>query len=70
MDAFDPQLGALDLGGRRQVLGGGPDGALLLDFNFAYHPSCFYNPRWSCPLAPPANVAALPIEAGEQASAS
>src|SRR5688500_2840852 len=22
--------------------------ALVLDFNYAYHPSCYYNPRWTC----------------------
>ena len=30
-------------------------GRLVLDFNFAYNPSCSYDPRWICPLAPPAN---------------
>ena len=40
---------------------------LVLDFNFAYHPSCFYDSRWSCPLAPPANVLKMPIGAGERA---
>jgi uncharacterized protein len=45
----------------------GSDGDLLvLDFNFAYHPSCAYDPRWSCPLAPPANRLALEIRAGER----
>lgn len=38
---------------------------LVLDFNFAYHPSCYYNPRWICPLAPQANRLDFPIEAGE-----
>jgi uncharacterized protein (DUF1684 family) len=40
--------------------------ALVLDFNYAYHPSCYYNPRWTCPLAPPQNRLAFRIEAGEQ----
>jgi uncharacterized protein (DUF1684 family) len=48
-------------------LGGAPNGELTLDFNFAYHPSCFYDHRWSCPLAPPANVLKVRIEAGERA---
>ena len=26
---------------------------LVLDFNLAYHPSCAYDPKWNCPLAPP-----------------
>jgi uncharacterized protein (DUF1684 family) len=38
---------------------------LVLDFNFAYHPSCVYDPRWSCPLAPRANWLTVPIRAGE-----
>lgn len=45
---------------------GSVEGGLVLDFNFAYHPSCFYDPRWSCPLAPPANVLKVPVEAGER----
>jgi uncharacterized protein len=39
---------------------------LLLDFNYAYHPSCYYNPRWTCPLAPMQNRLSFAIEAGEQ----
>ena len=45
-------------------LGGGDD-ELVLDFNFAYNPSCAYDPRWVCPLAPPANRLAVPVRAGE-----
>jgi uncharacterized protein len=46
----------------------GVDGdRLVLDFNFAYNPSCSYNPRWICPLAPPANRLSVPVEAGERA---
>jgi uncharacterized protein (DUF1684 family) len=45
---------------------GGGDTSLVLDFNFAYHPSCTYDPRWVCPLTPPANRLALPIRAGER----
>jgi uncharacterized protein (DUF1684 family) len=36
-----------------------------LDFNYAYNPSCAYDYRWVCPLAPPENRLAVPIEAGE-----
>lgn len=44
----------------------GTDGdTIVLDFNFAYHPSCCYNSRWVCPLAPPQNRLSFPIEAGE-----
>lgn len=45
---------------------GGDDGSLVLDFNFAYNPSCSYDPRWVCPLAPPANRLAVAVEAGEK----
>jgi uncharacterized protein (DUF1684 family) len=45
------------------------DGRLLLDFNFAYNPSCCYDPRWSCPLAPPSNRLAAAVRAGERAFA-
>jgi uncharacterized protein (DUF1684 family) len=47
---------------------GGEDGfdSVVLDFNYAYHPSCTYDPRWVCPLAPPENRLAVPIRAGER----
>jgi uncharacterized protein (DUF1684 family) len=41
-------------------------GAVILDFNYAYHPSCAYDPVWVCPLAPADSRLAVPIEAGEQ----
>ena len=41
-------------------------GRLVLDFNFAYNPSCAYDPRWVCPLAPPGNRLAIPVRAGER----
>jgi uncharacterized protein (DUF1684 family) len=41
-------------------------GTLVLDFNYAYHPSCAYDPRWVCPLAPPASRLAIPVHAGER----
>lgn len=37
-----------------------------LDFNYAYNPSCAYNYRWVCPLAPPENRVPVRIEAGEK----
>jgi uncharacterized protein (DUF1684 family) len=37
----------------------------VLDFNFAYQPSCSYDSRWACPLAPPANRLDIRVEAGE-----
>jgi uncharacterized protein (DUF1684 family) len=42
------------------------DGRLVLDFNFAYSPSCAYSPRWSCPLAPPHNRLRGAVRAGEK----
>jgi uncharacterized protein (DUF1684 family) len=42
------------------------EGGLVLDFNFAYNPSCAYDPHWVCPLAPPPNRLAVPIRAGEK----
>lgn len=45
---------------------GTEDGRLVLDFNFAYNPSCSYDPRWECPLAPPGNRLAVPVRAGER----
>jgi len=45
---------------------GGEDGRLIIDFNYAYNPSCAYNPPWDCPLAPPENVLPVAIAAGEQ----
>lgn len=45
---------------------GSKNGKLILDFNFSYHPSCAYDSRWVCPLAPPANRLDVPIEAGER----
>ncbi len=41
-------------------------GKLVLDFNFSYNPSCAYDPRWACPLAPPANLLDVAVEAGEK----
>jgi uncharacterized protein (DUF1684 family) len=45
---------------------GSEDGKLVLDFNFAYNPSCSYDPRWVCPLAPPGNRLAAAIRGGER----
>jgi hypothetical protein len=41
-------------------------GRLVLDFNYAYNPSCAYSARWDCPLTPPENVLPVEIPAGEQ----
>ncbi len=48
-------------------LGGDPaTGRIVLDFNFAFQPSCAFDPRWSCPLAPPENGLDIAVEAGER----
>jgi uncharacterized protein (DUF1684 family) len=42
------------------------DGTYVVDFNLAYHPSCVYDPRFSCPLTPAENRLPVRIEAGER----
>jgi len=46
-------------------LGAGPDG-FILDFNYAYNPSCVYDALWSCPLSPPENRLSFAVDAGER----
>jgi uncharacterized protein len=45
------------------------DGLLILDLNFAFQPSCSYDARWACPLAPPGNRLDLAVHAGERLAA-
>lgn len=40
-------------------------GTIVLDFNFAYNPSCAYDPVWACPLAQPGNVLPIAVPVGE-----
>ena len=68
----DGTAGAATYGGGRYLIDtakgadlGGGDGRLVLDFNFAYNPSCAYDPAWACPLAPPGNTLERPVLAGE-----
>lgn len=42
------------------------EGRLIVDFNFAYNPSCAYSPAFVCPLSPPENRLAVAVEAGER----
>jgi uncharacterized protein (DUF1684 family) len=42
------------------------DRSMVLDFNYAYNPSCAYDERWSCPLSPAENRLPFAIEAGER----
>ena len=69
----DGSAGATTYGGGRYLLDtvkgadlGGAGDRLVVDLNFAYHPSCTYDPRWSCPLAPEGNRIATDVAAGEQ----
>ncbi|ANJ27920.1 DUF1684 domain-containing protein [Agromyces aureus] len=39
---------------------------LVIDFNFAYNPSCAYDPSWSCPLAPSGNTLREEVPVGER----
>ncbi len=71
----DATSGDESYGGGRYVLDtikgadlGTDAGLLILDLNFAYQPSCSYDVRWTCPLAPPANRVEVPIRAGERSS--
>lgn len=71
----DATAGDTTYGGGRYLLDtakgadlGGSDGRLVVDFNYAYHPSCFYDPRWACPLAPPGNRLGARVDAGERAA--
>jgi hypothetical protein len=42
------------------------DGRVVVDFNYAYSPSCAYNPNWSCPIPPGENWVTVPIRGGEK----
>jgi uncharacterized protein (DUF1684 family) len=68
----DASNGDTSYGGGRYLLDtikgadlGGDGDRLVVDFNFAYHPSCYYSPRWSCPLPPASNRLDVRIDAGE-----
>ena len=41
-------------------------GTLIIDFNFAIQPSCAFDPRWACPLAPAENRLDIAVRAGER----
>lgn len=48
------------------ISGGQGRHQMILDFNYAYNPSCAYNQRWVCPLAPGENRLPVAVRAGEQ----
>jgi len=69
----DATNGASTYGGGRYLIDtvkgadlGGTADTIVLDFNFAYHPSCVQDPSWSCPLAPPENTLGAAVEGGER----
>jgi uncharacterized protein (DUF1684 family) len=39
--------------------------SLVVDFNFAYNPSCAYDPAWACPLPQAGNTVPVEIPVGE-----
>ena len=70
----DATSGRTSYGGGRYLLdtvkgadlGGSEDGSdLVVDLNFAYQPSCAYDPSWVCPLASPGNTLPVRVDAGE-----
>nr|WP_272917669.1 DUF1684 domain-containing protein [Nocardioides flavescens] len=46
----------------------GEAGTIVLDLNFAYNPSCAYDPAWACPLAQPGNVLEVEVPVGERSA--
>lgn len=69
----DATSGSESYGGGRYLLDtakgadlGGATNTMILDFNFAFHPSCVHSPVWSCPLAPPENRLTVAVRAGER----
>lgn len=72
--ADEPQVASGTYGGGRYLLDtikgadlglGAHPNSLVIDFNFAYNPSCAYDPAWACPLAPPSNTVGVEIPVGE-----
>lgn len=71
----DGTSGAETYGGGRYLLdtiksadlGLAADGRRVLDFNFAYNPSCAYSPQYVCPLSPRGNRLPVAVRGGERA---
>ena len=68
----DALAGSTGYGGGRYLLDtvkgadlGTAAGRLVVDLNFAYHPSCAYDAAWACPLAPAGNRLAADVPVGE-----
>ncbi|UIJ34848.1 DUF1684 domain-containing protein [Allobranchiibius sp. GilTou73] len=69
----DGTAGSTSYGGGRYLLDtakgadlGGAGQEMVVDLNFLYHPSCRYDDRWVCPLAPAQNIIEQSVEAGER----
>jgi uncharacterized protein (DUF1684 family) len=69
----DGTAGGDSYGGGRYLLDtakgadlGGNATSVTVDVNFLYHPSCRYDSRWVCPLAPEGNTVPAPVRAGER----
>lgn len=65
---LDTAKGA-DLGageGANSPTGDGGRATIVVDLNFAYHPSCAYSPAWVCPLAQEGNQLDVEVPVGEQ----
>ncbi|MCE2515458.1 MAG: DUF1684 domain-containing protein, partial [Acidobacteria bacterium] len=43
-----------------------PTGVYDLDFNRAYHPTCYFDEEFDCPFPPPQNRLPTPVRAGER----
>jgi uncharacterized protein (DUF1684 family) len=72
LPARDGSAGSLTYGAGRYVLDtvkgtdlGRVGDDWVVDLNFAYNPSCVYDPRWNCPLAPAGNRFAAHAPVGE-----
>jgi uncharacterized protein len=69
----DTTAGRTSYGGGRYLvepvkgadLGRGEDARWVVDLNFAYNPSCVYDPAWACPLPPPGNQLDAAVPVGE-----
>jgi len=53
-------------GGRYVAIEIHDNGTATVDFNRAVNPYCAYDEEYSCPLPPPGNTIAVPVEAGER----
>jgi uncharacterized protein (DUF1684 family) len=74
LPVWDPTCGRESYGGGRYVLDtvkgadlGSIDGRLVVDLNYAYNPSCAYDPAWACPLPQAGNRLDVSVHAGELA---